>query len=121
MTTTVRSSAQSDRSITVRMEASDPGIRLAIYDVANFRTEIYLDPAEIAAALTAEIPGFTATYEKPIVVPQGTGAIVGDCVLADTGAIRPWWDRVAGTWRGDKHVADLLRNGAEVRNEGVTA
>lgn len=89
------------------------------------------DPVGLAAALS-KIPGFTATYEVPVVVPTGLGAVVeheGNMYVRVDVDGEPWRESDDAfssrsrsgdwLWHSDAQVAVWLRDGAVVRSEGV--
>lgn len=87
------------------------------------------DLGSLAAALS-KIPGFTASYEQPVGVPLGIGAVVEhDGVLYVRTLTRddddhPWRSdrpvgKAANHWHTDEVVAHAIRRGAVIRSEGV--
>lgn len=110
----------------VRLKISRP--RAANHYRAVGMEEIAFDvhPSVLAARLN-RIPGFTASYEPPVHVPTGLGAVVEydgvQFVRCDTDG-EPWREMAQNldwAWRTNEVIAEALRNGAVVLSEGVTA
>jgi hypothetical protein len=86
-------------------------------------SSLIITPENFVAAFDGLIPGLSVSYEKPIVVPTGLGAVVvapeRTYVRTNEDRVYPWRDTGGRDQWDDDQIRGELQHDGKVLSEGV--